>query len=111
MRQSIFSGTIQNEPILRKTFSGSDVLNLDVLVRDPQGDGFVENLFKVAVFGKQAKGIALQAKIGSEIMCVCRPESRQYTDKNGRSRRSEDHIAMMIRVCLPMLETGGSNAE
>lgn len=101
MRQSIFIGKVKLPVDLRTTQQGTPIATLQLAIYERKGDVWEEHEFKVIVFGESAKRIAKQAQVGSEIVAFCRPESREYTDQGGRKRRSEDHVANWIRVCVP----------
>lgn len=100
MRQSILIGRMNGAPQLRETAGGTPVLNFELVTRERRSESFEDHAFKLVVFGENAKRIAKQAKDGSEIVAICKPESRQYTDKSGRPRRAEDHNCTWIRVCV-----------
>lgn len=110
MRQSAFVGKLLHAPKLARTQTGTPVLNLELLDRERQGETWVEHKFKIVVWGTSAERIARIAKEGSEIVAFCRPEGREYRDSQGRTRRSEDHVASWIRVCVEDGAEGGTHA-
>lgn len=100
MRESAFIGVLENQLEVRTTLKGTPVVNLELSVSERKGDGVDKHIFRVTVFGTAATRIYKQARIGSEIVAFCKPESREYKDSQGRTKRSEDHIANWIRVCV-----------
>lgn len=101
MRRSDFVGKIHRPFTLKKTNSGTSVLNIEIQELEKKGETWEEHIFRITVWGKAAERIARQAKVGSEIVAFCKPESREYRDPSGRTKRSEDNVASWIRVVLP----------
>lgn len=99
MRQSTFIGKMVDDPQLRQTGNGTDVLNFEIMTTDQKGPTTEFHVFKLVVFGDAARRVARQAKKGSEILAICKPESRSYV-KEGRVRKSEDHNCSWIRVSM-----------
>lgn len=107
MRQSLFIGKLESKPEVRYTQSGTPVSTLYLNVLERKGESWEAHKFRISVFGKNAERVARQAREGSEIVAICKPESREYKDREGRTRRSEDHVASWIRVCV----TDGTEAD
>lgn len=101
MRQSVFIGRVTVQPELRKTETGTSVLNLEVLVRERKGEGWEDHRFSIVCWGMAAERVARQAAPGCEVVAFCKPESRTYRGRDGRERKSQDHVASWIRVCQP----------
>lgn len=100
MRQSIFIGKLENKPELRSTAAGTSVATLSLMVSEKKGETWETHRFKLTLFGYNAERIARQANVGSEIVAICRPESREYKNREGRLIRSEDHVCSWVRVCV-----------
>lgn len=101
MRQSIFIGKLAEKPELRHTPAGTPVTTVTLKVLEKQGEGWSEHRFRVTVWSEAALRLCRQAQKGSELVAVCRPESREYTDREGRKRLSQEHVASWVRVCVP----------
>lgn len=100
MRQAIFIGNLKEAPVLRHTGTGTAVTDLVVIVKDRSGETWITNEFKCVCWATMAERMVRQAKAGSEVVVVCKPENREYTGKDGRSRRSLDYMVSWARVCL-----------
>ena len=101
MRQSIFIGKMIGDPQIRQTQGGTPVLNFELMTMERQGEVWEKHNFRMVLFGISAVRLANQAKNGSEIVVIAKPESRTYKNKTGNTCRSEDHRVTWARVCLP----------
>lgn len=100
MRQAIFIGKLFGKSELGYTPAGTPVLSLTLQVLERQGESWADNRFRLTCFGKQAERIHRQAKEGSEIVAVVKPECREFNDKNGKKTKRDGYTVTWIRICL-----------
>lgn len=100
MRESEFIGRLTAAPELRKTDSGTSVLNIEIRIRERKGETWEDHTFNLTIFGIAAERVAKQAKHNSIVWAKCKPENREYRNKSGQLRKSQDHLVSWIRVCL-----------
>lgn len=79
--------------------NGTPILNLSIATSEKQGETWVSTWHKVVVFGKTAENIATVIQKGSEVFVYGKISNREWTDKNGQKKQSNEIIANWIRVC------------
>lgn len=91
LNKIVVQGRIVHTPELRKTGSGTAVLNLDLACgrnrKDANGE-YPTDFFKVVIWGKSAEFGASRLNKGDQIVVSGRMESQKYTDKQGNNRIS-----------------------
>lgn len=82
-------GRIVRTPELRKTNSGTSVLNVTLACgrsrKDANGE-YLTDFFDVILWGKPAETAASHLGKGDQMIAYGRMESRKYQDKNGNNR-------------------------
>lgn len=100
MRQCTLIGHLKETPQLRRTPQDTPVTDFTVIVRERAGETWLVNEFKCVAWSATAERIARQGRAGDEVVVICKPECREYTDKNSRPRRSTDYVVSWVRVCV-----------
>lgn len=95
MRQTVLIGRLTAAVDVRTAQTGTPFAEIELLVREKKGETWEDHRFPVTVYGESAKRIARQAVHGSEIVAVCKPESREY-----RGKTYQGNVASWIRVCM-----------
>ena len=95
-------GRIVRTPELRKTNSGTSVLNLALACgrsrKDANGE-YPTDFFDVILWGKPAETAASHLGKGDQMIAYGRMESRKYQDKNGNNRTAWELQAEGFEFC------------
>tara|TARA_R100000008_G_scaffold86707_2_gene81029 strand:- start:2581 stop:2988 length:408 start_codon:yes stop_codon:yes gene_type:complete len=95
-------GNLGHDPELRKTRSGEPVVNLRLAVNErrkgPDGEwGEVVEWFNVTAWSRTAENVAKFLRKGSQIYVEGSLRTRDWTDKEGKDRRSTEISAKTVK--------------
>ena len=87
--QTNFIGRLCQDPELKVTINGKDIVNFNLAVDKGYGENKRAIFPRMVAFDTQAKYIAKLAK-GTEISVVCEYEIREYTTREGEKKQSHE---------------------
>lgn len=87
----VLQGNMGADPALRKTPNGTDVLTFKLAVQRPDKDKTTDWITCIA-WNAAAQTIAEYFRKGDEILIEGRLQTRDWTDKNGQSRKEVEVI-------------------
>jgi single-strand DNA-binding protein len=101
VNKAILVGRLGVDPDLRKTGSGTSVVNMRMATTDrrKEGEEWVDHTewHNVTVWGRSAENVAKFCSKGKEIYVEGRIQTRKYTDKTGNERFSTEIVADNVR--------------
>ena len=104
MNKVILSGNLCKDIELKQTQSGKSALNNSIAVRRDfkDADGTYQTDFiDFIAFGNQAEYLSKYASKGDRVELVGRWQVRNYVDKNGYDRRSNEVVVENISLVTP----------
>ena len=95
-------GNLGHDPELRETANGNPVLNLRLAVNErrkgPDGEwGEAVEWVNVTTWGRTAENVAKFLNKGSQVYVEGSLRTRDWTDKEGKERRSTEIVARNVR--------------
>ena len=104
MNKVILSGNLCKDIELKQTQSGKSALNNSIAVRrefkDTDGT-YQTDFIDFIAFGNQAEYLSKYASKGDRVELVGRWQVRNYVDKNGYDRRSNEVVVENISLVTP----------
>jgi single-strand DNA-binding protein len=100
MNTHFFNGRLGSDAELKYTPNGTACAELSVAVSRKNGETYVTNWFKVALWGKTAEIWSPFCKKGSEVVVSGEAEEREWTGRDGQKRMSRQVNANFFRVCV-----------
>tara|TARA_R110001583_G_scaffold115633_3_gene266181 strand:+ start:235 stop:636 length:402 start_codon:yes stop_codon:yes gene_type:complete len=101
VNKAILVGRLGADPELRRTGSGTSVVNMRMATSDrrKEGDEWVDHTewHNITVWGRSAENVAKFCTKGKELFVEGRIQTRKYTDKTGAERYSTEIVADNIR--------------
>ena len=112
VNKAILIGRLGVDPELRKTGSGTSVVNFRMATSDRRKDGdqWVDHTewHNVTVWGRSAENVDKYCSKGKEVYVEGRIQTRKYTDKTGAERYSTEIVADNIRFLGSKSDSAGS---
>lgn len=96
----ILLGRLGQDPDVRATASGTQVVNLNLATNEPgpkDGAGnttYTTEWHRIVMFGRMAENAATYLRKGSQVYLEGRLQTRKWTDGNGVERYSTEVVAM-----------------
>ena len=95
-------GNLGHDPELRETASGTSVLNMRLAVNErrkgPDGEwGEAVEWVSVTAWGRTAENVTKFLNKGSQVYVEGSLRTRDWTDKEGKDRRSTEIVARNVR--------------
>ena len=101
VNKAIIVGNLGSDPELRQTNSGTSVCNFSVATNRKYKDGSGEyqeetEWHRIVVFGKSADNCSRYLSKGRQVYVEGRLQTREWTDKQGNTRKSTEIVAYKV---------------
>ena len=113
VNKAIIVGNLGSDPELRHTNSGTSVCNFSVATNRKYKDGSGEyqeetEWHRIVVFGKSADNCSRYLSKGRQVYVEGRLQTREWTDKQGNTRKSTEIVAFKVDFLRSQGDGGGS---
>lgn len=102
-------GYLGQDPETKYLKDGTAVATFSIASTFKNRDGDHTTWYRVSIFGKKAESVAQYLGKGSQAMVVGRHQIREYEDKNGQTKLSNEIVADSV-VFLSFKEEGESRS-
>lgn len=100
MRTTYLSGRCGQDPELKHAQNGTAYTSVSLACSEKKGETWETHWFRLVAFGFSAEYLARHARKGSKLMAVCKPETKEWTGKDGTKKKSEDYLVMEVGVVI-----------
>lgn len=108
MNETIIVGNLGRDPETRKTQGGKTVMNFPVAVTEKSGGNEYTTWFDVAVWDRQAEGLAkCNFGKGSQVLVKGRVKVRQFERRNGEPGAALELTAFNVKLLGGGQRNGG----
>ena len=114
VNKAIIVGNLGSDPELRHTNSGTSVCNFSVATNRKYKDGSGEyqeetEWHRIVVFGKSADNCSRYLSKGRQVYVEGRLQTREWTDKQGNTRKSTEIVAFKVDFLRSQGDGGGGS--
>ena len=114
VNKAIIVGNLGSDPELRHTNSGTSVCNFSVATNRKYKDGSGEyqeetEWHRIVVFGKTADNCSRYLSKGRQVYVEGRLQTREWTDKQGNTRKSTEIVAFKVDFLRSQGDGGGGS--